>query len=129
MNTHVKIVGILHIVYGLLFMGLAFFLFFGLSIVGTLAVTQGEQEAATLLGVLGTGLSGLFAFLSLPNIIGGWALLAGKAWGRILLLVMGFIHLIDFPIGTALGFYTIWILMRHDAMDTINPPVATPAHS
>lgn len=130
MNTHVKIVGILHIVYGLLLVGLALTIFFGLGIAGTLALTQGEQGAATLLGVLGTGLSGLFGILSLPNIIGGWALLAGKGWGRILVLVLGFIHLIDIPIGTALGFYTIWVLMRYDERDhqlaQSGPPATIP---
>ena len=129
MNTHVKAVGILHIIYGLMLLGLAMTIFFGLGIAGTLAFSQGEQEAATLLGVLGTGLSGLFAFLSLPNIIGGWALLAGKGWGRILLIVMGFVHLIDIPIGTALGIYTIWALMRHYEVDTPSPQVVTPVHS
>lgn len=129
MNKHVKIVGILHIIYGLMLLGLALTLFFGLGIVGTLAFSQGEQEAAALLGVLGTGLSGLFAILSLPNIIGGWALLAGKGWGRILVLVLGFVHLIDIPIGTVLGVYTIWALMRNYEVDTQNAPVATPAHS
>ena len=129
MNTHVKIVGILHIVYGLLLLGLALTVLFGLGFAGSMALINGEQDAATILGVLGTGLSGLFAFLSLPNIIGGWALLAGKSWGRILVLVLGFLHLIDIPLGTALGFYTIWVLMRHDVMDTPPNQMTTVAHS
>ena len=129
MNTHVKIVGILHIVYGLILLGLSLTLFFGLGLAGSIVLVSGDPNSATLLGVIGTGLSGFFGLLALPNLIGGWALLAGKSWGRILVLVLGFIHLIDIPIGTALGIYTIWALLRHEEVDTNNIPAVSQAHS
>ena len=129
MNTHVKIVGILHLLYGLLLLGLSVILVFGLGFAGSMALVNGEQDAAALLGVLGTGLSGFFAVLSLPSLIGGWALLVGKSWGRILVLLLGFLHLIDIPFGTALGIYTIWALLRHDETDTHPNQVTTVAQS
>lgn len=44
--------------------------------------------------------------------IAGWGLLQHEPWGRILALVMGFISLFtNIPFGTALGVYTMWVLL------------------
>jgi hypothetical protein len=52
--------------------------------------------------VLGKGSVGFLA---------GWGLLNREAWGRVLALVLGFIALIHVPVGTALGIYTLWVLL------------------
>lgn len=41
----------------------------------------------------------------------GWGLLQRDAWARMLLLVLAFISLINVPFGTALGIYTLWVLL------------------
>ena len=41
----------------------------------------------------------------------GWGLLDRQPWARTLALVMGFLNLIDMPFGTALGIYTLWVLL------------------
>ncbi len=52
----------------------------------------------------------------------GWALHARKPWARMFGLVLGFLVLLRIPFGTALGIYTIWVLMpessrvEYDAM-------------
>jgi predicted nucleic acid-binding Zn ribbon protein len=43
--------------------------------------------------------------------IGGWGLLQRDPWARVLLLVLAFISLIHPPFGTALGVYTLWVLL------------------
>jgi hypothetical protein len=43
--------------------------------------------------------------------IAGWALLQGETWGRIVALVVGFVALLNVPLGTALGIYTLWVLL------------------
>ena len=40
----------------------------------------------------------------------GFSLLNRKPWGRVLGIVIGILTLIKFPIGTALGIYTLWVL-------------------
>lgn len=45
------------------------------------------------------------------SIIAGIGLLTRQAWARILALVMGCISLLNIPFGTALGIYTIWVLL------------------
>lgn len=41
----------------------------------------------------------------------GFSLLTRKPWGRVLGIVVGILALLKFPIGTALGIYTLWVLV------------------
>lgn len=41
----------------------------------------------------------------------GYALLNRASWGRILAIVAGILALFKFPLGTALGIYTLWVLL------------------
>ena len=44
--------------------------------------------------------------------IAGWGLLQDEGWARILALVLGFVSLFtNIPFGTALGIYTMWVLL------------------
>ena len=58
------------------------------------------------LGALGTFL----AVTALVGILLGWGLLDRQPWARLLAIVVGCLKLIDFPLGTALGIYTLWVL-------------------
>ncbi|HXR97964.1 MAG TPA: zinc-ribbon domain-containing protein [Terriglobales bacterium] len=60
-----------------------------------------------LLGGIGWGII-VFAVVSA---IVGVGLLQAQSWGRMLAIVMGVINLISIPLGTALGIYTLWVLM------------------
>jgi len=40
----------------------------------------------------------------------GFSLLRRKPWGRTLAIVLAVLALIKFPVGTALGIYTLWVL-------------------
>ena len=60
---------------------------------------------------------GCFLILvSLTGIIGGLGLREHRNWARILIMILGMIHSIAFPVGTVLGFYTIWVLCRHETI-------------
>ncbi len=41
----------------------------------------------------------------------GWGLLERRPWARMLTLILGCISLIKVPFGTALGIYTLWVLL------------------
>lgn len=45
------------------------------------------------------------------GIIAGWGLLERQPWARTLSIVLGCFNLIDMPFGTALGVYTLWVLL------------------
>jgi hypothetical protein len=49
--------------------------------------------------------------------ITGWGLLQREDWARTMALVIGFIALINIPLGTALGVYTLWVLLPAQSDD------------
>ena len=49
--------------------------------------------------------------------IAGWGLLQRQEWARIVALVVGFVALLNVPIGTALGVYTLWVLLPSQSDD------------
>jgi hypothetical protein len=67
---------------------------------------------------------GVFLFiLSVPGIIGGIGLFRHKEWARILVLITSALHLLNFPIGTAIGGYSIWVLVKPETIRLFNPIV------
>lgn len=52
---------------------------------------------------------------SLCGLVVGWGLLRRQPWARVFALVMAFISLIHLPFGTALGIYTLVVLMPAEA--------------
>ena len=49
--------------------------------------------------------------------IAGWGLLQREEWARTVALVVGFLALLNVPIGTALGIYTLWVLLPRQSDD------------
>jgi hypothetical protein len=41
----------------------------------------------------------------------GWGLLQRESWARILTLILAFLSLFNPPFGTALGIYSLWVLL------------------
>ena len=114
METHVKVLAILHIVFGALgvLIGLGLFVVFG----GVAGVVQmdGDEDAPFVVPMLGAigGLIMVFAFaLSVPGIIAGVGLLSYRPWARILTIVLSALDLLNIPFGTALGIYGLWVLL------------------
>lgn len=55
---------------------------------------------------------GIFLFAGAAiGLLTGWGLLERQPWARTLAIVLGFISLIEPPFGTALGIYTLWVLL------------------
>jgi hypothetical protein len=50
------------------------------------------------------------AFSVALALLAGYGLLNRKPWGRTVAIVAGILALIKFPMGTALGIYTLWVL-------------------
>ena len=45
------------------------------------------------------------------SVLAGWGLLERQPWARTLAIVLGCLSLIKVPFGTALGIYTMWVLL------------------
>ena len=124
MQKHVQILAILHIVHSALLILIAVVVFGVLMAIGTIAQ---DRDAFVILGIIGTVVAAILFIISIPGLVGGIGLLKYQAWARILTLIVGFLKLVDIPLGTALGIYTIWVLLREDTERLFNPVVATPA--
>lgn len=123
-QLHVTILGWLHLIFHALLLILGIFIFIFLPSIGALT---GDQQAMMILGVVGTGVGALIVILALPGLVAGWSLLAHKPWGRYLAIVVGIFSLINVPIGTLVGAYTIWVLIQQAATDYFTPAPAVDA--
>src|SRR5690242_8050933 len=121
MRDHIRILGILNIVMGALtaLIGVIALIALGgmASIIGAGLTGDYEngQVAAPILAIVGVCVSVFFLVLALPSILGGWGLLNLKPWARILVIIVSVLHLLNFPFGTALGVYGLWVLLSDEA--------------
>jgi hypothetical protein len=88
-------------------------------------IISGDSEAIAITSIVGPAVALFFVLLSTPGLIGGIYLLKHRPWARILVLVLGFLNLIEIPIGTALGIYTIWVLFKDETVDLFISAPAT----
>jgi hypothetical protein len=116
MESHVKALGILHVVLGALGVvgGLIVLMVFG-GIAGVVGVAEQSEEAAVAIPILG-GIGGIIFVIilvfSLPGLIGGIGLLKLAPWSRVFMIVICAIELLSIPIGTAVGIYGLWVLTK-----------------
>jgi hypothetical protein len=108
MSTHVKIIGWLHIVFGVLGLFTAFAVFGGSMLGGLFSGSFGGMVG---MGVLGTIGAIIVAVIAIPGLIAGYGLLKYYEWARILTIVIAVLELIHFPFGTILGIYSLWVLL------------------
>jgi hypothetical protein len=112
MDKHLTVVAALHIGYGIMSALLGLILWIGLVGAGILST---DPDAMRIFSFMGT-LAGLFLLLvSVPEIVGGIGLLKRRSWARILLLILAVLELMRIPLGTALGVYTIWVLVQDES--------------
>ena len=69
---------------------------------------------STILGLTGVALLIFTLATSIPSLICGVGLLKYKRWARVLGIVLAALTLIHFPIGTAFGVYTLYVLFQKD---------------
>lgn len=112
MEVHVKILGVLYIAIGALGVGASLVL---LGVFGGIAgLSRSHSEAAPVMGLIGLALMLVILAISAPSIIAGVGLLKFQPWARILTLILSALHLFSIPIGTALGIYGLWVLLKRD---------------
>ena len=115
MQTHVKVLAVLHIVFGALgvLVGLGIFVFFG-GVAGLVQMDNDPDAAfvVPMMGAIGGFVLIVLLILSVPGIIAGVGLLSYQPWARILTIVLSILDLISIPFGTALGIYGLWVLFN-----------------
>lgn len=115
MEAHVKVLGLLYILAGG-FGGLASFVFF--------LFMDGPASAAAygpISGYMITGWMVLMLLLAIPSIAVGIGLMRFQRWARALATIIAILQLLNFPLGTALGIYALWILLSAEADPLFSP--------
>ena len=114
--NHISLLGALWIVYSLfLLLAGVFLLFLGKVFIAFL-LTQHQPDAPPifllkpLLSMIGLLVIGYGAV----SLAAGWGLIRREGWARLLAMIVGCIALIKVPFGTALGIYTLWVLISHN---------------
>ena len=108
--AHLKALGVLWIVYSLLHLiPTGAMVFFGA--VGPPWWWRHEGHLPPFFGPLMAAFGGLGAIFALMGILAGWGMLERRSWARTLAIVMGCFALLSIPFGTALGIYTLWVLV------------------
>jgi hypothetical protein len=118
MSTHVKVIGVLFMIFGALWVCGAFFSTMILGVLTSFVSAQDDPGAplgAAILGITGAALTALLLAFGIPQIICGWGLLRFKSWARILAIVLAvIIGVTTIPFGTIFAIYALVILFRKD---------------
>lgn len=113
-HDHVRLVGILWLAYSALHaVGGVVLLIVAKTIFGNMIHLQHNSsfEASLWLRPLLSFIGWLILAKAAAGFAAGWGLLQREEWGRTVALVVGFIALLSVPLGTALGVYTLWVLL------------------
>ena len=119
MERHVTILGAFHIAFGALGLvaALAIVVVFGgvAGVIGLGAASDPDALIAVpIIGIVGTILMLAALILSLPGIAAGFGLMYYRPWARLLTVVLSLLHLLNFPFGSALGAYGLWVLLSDE---------------
>ena len=58
--------------------------------------------------------------------VAGWGLLRREPWARMLTIVLSFLALFHVPLGTALGIYSLWVLLPAQSEREYEQAISTP---
>ncbi|MFW6277193.1 MAG: hypothetical protein ACOC1J_00885 [Prolixibacteraceae bacterium] len=114
MEKHINVVAALQIGLSILTVIVGVVLFFVLDFAGGYAE---NAESQFIISTVGNAAIIFFIVISIPGIIAGIGLLKRKEWARILTLIISVLLLFNFPIGTAVGVYSIWALVQHENVE------------
>jgi len=123
--SHKRTLGIIHLVLGILSLFVFGIILIVLNTVLPIVQTEIVQEEGPEAGMIIGWISGaVVTFImilgllgSLPSIIGGIATLQKKKWGLVVLLIAGCLSLFSFPVGTAVGVYSIWVYVEQQKLN------------
>ncbi len=113
MKQHVIAVGWLHIGLSIVWVLIGFTVAI---VMWGIGLSTHDRDAIEILSIIAPIIIVFCIVTALPSIIGGIFLLRFKEWSRILIIIVSFIDLINFPIGTALGVYSLWVLLNKDTI-------------
>jgi hypothetical protein len=116
MKAHLKAVGVIDLLTGVVFTVTGVLVSLGVLVFGPWinggALWQQEGGIVALAIMLAVG--GVFFALGIPSLIAGIGLLKQKGWAHTLAIILAILAVTSFPIGTAAGVYTLWVLTHRE---------------
>ena len=114
LQEHLKTLGIFWMIVG----GLVLLPALAVTVFGT-AATMIVPFHDAMLHTVGPFLTliigGTLLVLGGGGLLVGWGLIKRRPWARIVAIILGVLALFHPILGTALGIYTLWVLLSHDA--------------
>ena len=125
MKTHLDVVGLIDVVAGAFFTALAVLVSLGVLLFAPWfngAPVWRPEDAVTVFAVV-LGISAVFFVIGIPSLIAGIGLLKQRGWARVLAIIVAILALTSFPIGTAAGAYTLWVLTHKETQQLLGAAV------
>ena len=119
-REHVRLLGILWMAYSALYVvaGVAVLIVAQTIFGGAFHFHNGPSPEVTVwLRPLLSCVGWLILAIAATGFFTGWGLLQREDWARTFALVAGFVALLRIPLGTALGIYTLWVLLPSQSDD------------
>ncbi|MGH9378402.1 MAG: zinc ribbon domain-containing protein [Terriglobia bacterium] len=106
-ERHLRVLGVLWIVWAVvrLFPGIGL-LFYGRFVLPVLPF-----EFRDILLPFAAIAGAYFLAYAAACFLTGWGLMQRRPWARILAIVLAILSLVHLPLGTALGIYTLWVIV------------------
>ncbi|OLC96621.1 MAG: hypothetical protein AUH86_09330 [Acidobacteria bacterium 13_1_40CM_4_58_4] len=114
MERHLRTLGILWIVVGVLFL-IPSIIALAVGSIAHVAIPGSEGMARALGPLVLYLIGGSLLVVGAGGMCVGWGLMQRQPWARIAALILGILALFHPPFGTALGIYTLWVLLSNDA--------------
>jgi hypothetical protein len=118
-SRHIDLLGVLFMVWGLLttLVGVST-LALGVGAIALITSAsrggEGGQFAAGVTAAIFTTLAVIAILWGAAHVVAGVPLRQRRHWARLLALMLGSVDLILLPYGTALGIYTLWVLLHEE---------------
>ena len=124
MDQHKKVLGIIYLVTATLQIIVLGFLSTIFSFIIAMVSKEASGDGAWVLEMVSSILRWLpwtiIIIISIPSLIAGFGLINKQPWALILALVLGCLKLFSFPIGTAIGVYSIWVYVESGKVEKSN---------
>jgi hypothetical protein len=127
MNKHIDLLGLLYILWGALglLLGVSVLLLAGGAVaIAAAGLHRDPEVAAAVTAFALTAASIVLLVGGGANVWAGTGLRRHRSTARITALGLGLLNLFLLPFGTALGIYTFWVLLNHDARARFEPAPA-----
>jgi len=108
-----------------LLVGMTVFKFFFFGRFGQMQIWNNHADSIPFIHVIIPLLFFLVSILGIAAIIVGYGLSQRTSWARVAAIGFGCLALLKFPLGTALGIYTLWVLapatsaLEYDSIATL----------